>query len=87
MQGLGLGVRDSHWAGAYSSQEELRAKHDEILVSTTTTHVQDSVDDIHLQCPNSIHTIVTLCCFADLCLHVHSTRDELTLHGRLLNEG
>jgi hypothetical protein len=42
--GIGLNTTDSHWAGAHSSQEELRTKHDGIMVSTTTTvtHMQDS---------------------------------------------
>ncbi|KAH6872353.1 hypothetical protein BKA58DRAFT_468154 [Alternaria rosae] len=42
--GLGQGLTDSHWAGMYSSQEELRAKHDGIMVSTTVTHEQDVID-------------------------------------------
>ena len=45
-RGVGLGTTDSHWAGAHSSQEELRTKHDGIMVSTTTTitHTEDSAD-------------------------------------------
>ena len=42
-QGVGLDTIDSYWAGAHSSQEELRTKHEGILVSTVT-HVRDSAD-------------------------------------------
>ncbi|KAF1837316.1 hypothetical protein BDW02DRAFT_160761 [Decorospora gaudefroyi] len=43
-QEFGFDTTDSHWAQAHSSQEELRAKHDGVLVSTTVTHVQDPVE-------------------------------------------
>lgn len=43
-KGLGLDTTDLHWADVHSSQEELRAKHDGILVSTTVMHEQDSID-------------------------------------------
>ncbi|CAI9625696.1 hypothetical protein GT037_000857 [Alternaria burnsii] len=43
-KGLGLDTTDLHWADVHSSQEELRAKHDGILVSTTVIHEQDSID-------------------------------------------
>ncbi|KAF1930601.1 uncharacterized protein M421DRAFT_377665 [Didymella exigua CBS 183.55] len=36
-QHLGLETTDLHWAGAHSSQEQLRTTHDGILVSTTVT--------------------------------------------------
>lgn len=37
---LGLDTTDLHWADAHSSQEQLRATHDGILVSTTVTQEQ-----------------------------------------------
>jgi hypothetical protein len=43
-KGLGLDTADLHWVDVHSSQEELRAKHDGILVSTTVMHEQDSID-------------------------------------------
>ncbi|KAI4681140.1 uncharacterized protein J4E88_005647 [Alternaria novae-zelandiae] len=38
------GLAELHWAGAHSSQEELRAKLDGIMISTTVTHEQDLMD-------------------------------------------
>jgi len=38
------GLPELHWAGAHSSQEELRAKHDGIMVSTTVTYEQDMIE-------------------------------------------
>jgi len=38
------GLAELHWAGAHSSQEELRAKHDGIMVSTTIAHEQGLID-------------------------------------------
>lgn len=43
-KGLGIDTADLHWVDVHSSQEELRAKHDGILVSTTVMHEQDSID-------------------------------------------
>ena len=43
-QRLGLNSVDLHWAGAHSSQEELRAKHDGIMISTSVT--QGSMDTL-----------------------------------------
>jgi len=40
---LGLETTDLHWADAHSSQEQLRATHDGILVSTTVTQKDGTV--------------------------------------------
>ncbi|KAI4632857.1 hypothetical protein J4E80_000216 [Alternaria sp. BMP 0032] len=37
-------LAELHWAGAHSSQEELRAKHDGIRVSTTVTYEQGLIN-------------------------------------------
>ena len=40
---LGLETTDLHWADAHSSQEQLRATHDGILVSTTVIQKKGEV--------------------------------------------
>jgi hypothetical protein len=40
---LDLETTDLHWADAHSSQEQLRATHDGILVSTTVTQKDSTV--------------------------------------------